>query len=88
MQKDQLEKEIKELIIKSLDLEDVTIDDINSSEPLFIEGLGLDSIDALELGIALKKKYQINLQKNGEDNKKHFYSVNSLVDFISNNIAH
>ena len=53
-----LENEIKTLIIESLELEDVTVDDIKDEEPLFISGLGLDSIDALELGMALKKKYQ------------------------------
>ena len=55
-----LEKEIKTLIIESLELEDITIDDIKDEEPLFISGLGLDSIDALELGMALKKKYHID----------------------------
>lgn len=50
-----LEKEIKTLIIESLELEDITADDIKDDEPLFISGLGLDSIDALELGMALKK---------------------------------
>ena len=43
--------------------------------PLFVEGLGLDSIDALELGIALRRKYNISLDKNSEENKKYFYSV-------------
>ena len=52
-----LENEIKTLIIESLELEDITIDDIKDEEPLFVSGLGLDSIDALELGMALKKKY-------------------------------
>ena len=48
-----LENEIKTLIIESLELEDITVDDIKDDEPLFISGLGLDSIDALELGMAL-----------------------------------
>lgn len=87
MDKKKLEQEIKELIIEALDLEDITPAQIKSNEPLFIEGLGLDSIDALELGMALKKKYKINLQKEGEDNKKHFYSVDSLVTFISQNLS-
>ncbi len=52
----ELETKIKHLIIDALNLEDVTVDDIDSSEALFVDGLGLDSIDALELGIALQKE--------------------------------
>lgn len=79
-----LEKEIKTLIIKSLELEDVTEEDIKDEEPLFVSGFGLDSIDALELGMALKKKYHIDLSENKEENKKHFYSVKTIADFIRN----
>ena len=79
---DTLKLELKELIISSLDLEDVTATDIEDDAPLFVEGLGLDSIDALELGIAIKKKYQVKLDANSEDNKKHFRSVSSLAAFI------
>ena len=53
----ELELEIKQLIIDTLMLEDIKPEDIDSAEPLFVEGLGLDSIDALELGVALQKKY-------------------------------
>ena len=81
-----LENEIKTLIIESLELEDVTVDDIQDEEPLFISGLGLDSIDALELGMALKKKYHVDLGDNKEENKKHFYSVKTIADFIRNNM--
>ena len=56
---DDLKKEIKEVIISSLQLEDIKPENIVDSEPLFGEGLGLDSIDALELGVALKKKFGI-----------------------------
>lgn len=77
-----IENEIKMVIIESLDLEDMSIDDIDSEAPLFGEGLGLDSIDALELGLALKKKFDIKLDSNSEESKKHFYSVNTLADFI------
>ena len=77
-----LEKDIKTLIIESLELEDITADDIKDDEPLFISGLGLDSIDALELGMALKKKYHIDLSENKEDNQKHFYSVKTIADYI------
>lgn len=81
-----LENEIKTLIIESLELEDVTVDDIKDEEPLFISGLGLDSIDALELGMALKKKYHVDLGDNKEENKEHFYSVKTIADFIRNNM--
>ena len=79
---DLLEKEIKELIIQCLNLEDVGIEDIDEREPLFIEGLGLDSIDALELGMALQKKYGIKIETQNEDMKKHFYSVKTIAEFI------
>ena len=81
-----LENEIKTLIISSLELEDITTDDIKDDEPLFGSGLGLDSIDALELGMALKKKYHIDLGDDKEENKKHFYSAKTIADFVKNNI--
>jgi acyl carrier protein len=74
--------ELKQLIIDSLDLEDVTPDDIDADAPLFGEGLGLDSIDALELGLAIHKKFHIKLDANSEDTKKHFRSVASLAAFV------
>lgn len=77
-----LENEIKTLIIESLELEDITADDIKVDEPLFVSGLGLDSIDALELGMALKKKYHVDLSENKEENKKYFYSVKTIADYI------
>ena len=80
---EQLKQELKELIISSLDLEDVTVADIADDEPLFVDGLGLDSIDALELGVAIKKQYQVKLDANSEDSKKHFASINSLAAFVA-----
>jgi acyl carrier protein len=82
-----LEQEIKSLIISSLGLEDVSIEDISSEAPLFGEGLGLDSIDALELGIALSKKYGITLDPNAEDIRENFSSVKSLAEYVANNEA-
>ncbi|WP_317930856.1 phosphopantetheine-binding protein [Halioxenophilus sp. WMMB6] len=81
----ELEMELKELIIDCLDLEDITPEDIVSDEPLFVDGLGLDSIDALELGLNIQKKYNVKLDANSEDTKKHFASVKSLVAFIQAN---
>ena len=75
-------EEIKQLIIDSLDLEDITPADIDENAPLFVEGLGLDSIDALELGMELKKKYNLKMGADNDENKKHFYSVKTLADFI------
>lgn len=80
-----LENDIKELIINVLELEDIKASDINDNDALFAEGLGLDSIDALELGMALKKKYNLTLSSDKKDNAKHFYSVQTLADFIRSN---
>lgn len=80
---DNLKKEIKEVIISSLQLEDISPENIIDSEPLFGEGLGLDSIDALELGVALKKKFGIKFSSESEENKKHFASVDALANYIA-----
>jgi acyl carrier protein len=80
----ELEQEIKQLIIDSLDLEDINTCDIDSQETLFVEGLGLDSIDALELGLALQKKYAIQFSSDSEETRKHFASVASLAALIRN----
>ncbi len=77
-----LHEEIKELIIDALELEDISVEDIETEAPLFVDGLGLDSIDALELGLAIKKKYQVKLDANSEDTKRHFASVKALAEFI------
>jgi acyl carrier protein len=82
-----LKLDIKRLIIEALDLEDFTPDDINDDAQLFGDGgLGLDSIDALELGIALRKKYQFQLEANDEGNRQHFRSVSSLAQFAWSNM--
>ena len=78
----ELIKEIKCLIIETLYLEDITPDEIEDNAPLFVEGLELDSIDALEIGVALQKKYQIKLNPKGEDLKEHFYSVQTIANYI------
>jgi acyl carrier protein len=78
-----LKKEIKEVIIASLQLEDITPENIVDSEPLFGDGLGLDSIDALELGVALKKKFGVKFTAESEESKKHFASVDALAEYIT-----
>jgi len=84
---ENLKKEVKEMIIESLFLEDVEVDDIDSDAPLFGEGLGLDSIDALELGLALKNRFGLVLSTESEETRQHFYSVTTLAEFISQNKA-
>ncbi len=79
---EDLKQQIKELIISSLELEDTKPEDIKDDAPLFGTGLGLDSIDALELGVALKKKFDVKLSAESEDSKEHFASVNALAEFI------
>lgn len=80
----ELEQSIKELIIDALQLEDVLPDDIETDAPLFGEGLGLDSIDALELGVALKKRFGVTLASNDPAIKDHFRSVASLAKLLRN----
>lgn len=83
MSNEQLVLEVKKLIIDTLELEDIETSDIDNSEPLFIEGLGLDSIDALELGVALQKKYGIKLSADTEDTQQHFSSINALTALVA-----
>jgi acyl carrier protein len=78
-----LEQEIKELIIEVLELEDIGPDDIDGAAPLFGDGLGLDSIDALELGVALQKRYGITLSANSEETRRHFASVQALAALVA-----
>ncbi len=77
-----LTQELKELIIECLDLEDVNPADIGDEEPLFVEGLGLDSIDALELGMHIQKTYNVKLDANDQATKQHFASVAALKRFL------
>ncbi len=78
-----LSEEVKQLIIDTLDLEDIEPSDIDYEEALFVDGLGLDSIDALELGVAIKKAFDVKIDNNSDDSKKHFYSVKTLCEFIA-----
>jgi len=80
-----LEQEVKTLIIDVLQLEDITPSDIDSEAPLFVEGLGLDSIDALEIGVALQKRYGITLSAESQETRRHFASVRALAAMIETN---
>ncbi|MGJ3433330.1 phosphopantetheine-binding protein [Serratia sp. Je.1.23.a] len=78
-----LSTEIKQLIIDTLNLEGMTPEEIDAEAPLFGDGLGLDSIDALELGLALKNRYSVVLSAESQDMRQHFYSVETLAKFVS-----
>ncbi|MGF1748697.1 phosphopantetheine-binding protein [Vibrio cionasavignyae] len=78
-----LQNQIKQLIIDALNLEDITVDDIETDAPLFGEGLGLDSIDALELGLAIKKTFNIVIDADDTNTREHFASVANLANYIS-----
>lgn len=82
-----MENELKQLIITSLDLEDLSIEDIDNDDTLFNEGLGLDSIDALELGLAIRKKYDVRIDAEKDDVVKIFASVSTLAKFIKSEQA-
>tara|TARA_R110002072_G_scaffold302958_1_gene490378 strand:- start:16359 stop:16637 length:279 start_codon:yes stop_codon:yes gene_type:complete len=81
----ELELEIKKLIIDALELEDITPEDIVADEPLFEDGLGLDSIDALELGMALQQTFGVRIDAEDEGTREHFRSVRNLASFVSAN---
>ena len=78
---DELILKLKKEVIEQLNLEDITPDDINPDSPLFGEGLGLDSIDALELIVLLEKNYGIKIE-DPKDGKKILYSIRSMAEYI------
>ncbi|WP_199096248.1 phosphopantetheine-binding protein [Dyella sp. ASV21] len=77
-----LQLDIAQLIIDTLSLEDLAASDIDPSMPLFGDGLGLDSIDALELALALQKRYEIQIASDSRDARQHFATVASLAAFV------
>lgn len=84
MQED-LTHEIKVFIIEALNMEDVTPEDIEDDEPLFGEGLGLDSIDSLELGVGLQKRYGLKISAENEETRRIFASARALADYVAAN---
>ncbi|EHK90689.1 phosphopantetheine-binding protein [Aggregatibacter actinomycetemcomitans] len=79
----ELEQQLKQLIIDSLALEDISIEDIDNDTALFgDDGLGLDSVDALELGLAVQKTFGLQLDSEQTQLRDHFESVSTLVQFI------
>lgn len=82
-----LEQEIKQLIVETLRLEGVTVDGIDGDAPLFVDGLGLDSIDALELAMAIRKKYGVKASSDDAENKQIFASVRTLAAHVSRHLS-
>ncbi len=78
-----LEQEIAALVIESLNLEDIKVEDIDPNAALFVDGLGLDSIDALELGLALQKRYGVTMSADTQETRQHFSSVRALAAFVN-----
>lgn len=81
----ELLEELKELLIDGLHLEDIEPGDIALDEPLFGEGLGLDSIDALEIAVLLDRKYGVRITSGDDKNPEIFASIKALVEFIAKN---
>ena len=78
-----LELELKQVIVESLRLEDVSPEDIDSEQPLFVEGLGLDSIDALELAIDIDQHFGVRIKADDENPRAIFANVRSLAGYIA-----
>ncbi len=83
MTDETLAEGIKKLIVEALALEDIAPEEIETEAPLFVEGLGLDSIDALELAMALEEKYGVTVGDDPDENQKIFFSVQSLAEFVT-----
>lgn len=83
--KTDLEMEVAQLIIESLNLEDITAEEIEPEEALFREGLGLDSIDALELSMAVSQKYGFKIESDNKENAEIFSSLRALSKHIEQN---
>ncbi len=81
----ELVTELKVLLIEGLHLDDVTTEEIIPDEPLFGEGLGLDSIDALEIAVLLDRKYGVKITSEDDRNQEIFATLNSLAKFVAEN---
>ncbi|AJK45808.1 phosphopantetheine-binding protein [Burkholderia plantarii] len=85
---DTLKLQIKRLLIDLLDLQDMTVDDIGDDVPLFTtDGIGLDSVDALEVGIMLRKQFNLTIAANDASTREHFRSINTLAALIASQQA-
>jgi len=79
---ENLKKDLKEMLVRDLKLQDINPEDIGDDDPLFEQGLGLDSLDAVELVVLINKHYGLQI-KDMEEGRVAFASVNALADFIS-----
>jgi acyl carrier protein len=82
-----LERDIATLIIETLALDHLKVDDITVDQPLFGQGLGLDSVDALELALALQTRYGLKIASDSRDARRHFETVLSLAHYVEANRA-
>ncbi|HAK60381.1 MAG TPA: acyl carrier protein [Nitrospiraceae bacterium] len=80
----QVKKDLKEMLVSGLSLDDVTPDEIKDDEPLFGEGLGLDSLDAVEIVVLLQRNFNIEV-KDMDQGREIFQSVNTLADYVIKN---
>ena len=85
MKREELEDEIRQTVLSSVEVDGLTAADLPADVPLFGEGVGLDSIDALEIGAALRKRYQVKFKANSDENREHFRTISSLASFIAAN---
>ena len=84
MKRAELEEEIRQVVLSSVEVDGLSAADLPADAPLFGDGgVGLDSIDALEIGAALRRKFQVKFKANAEENKTHFRSISSLAEFIA-----
>jgi acyl carrier protein len=79
----EIENELKSMIVQTLMLKDIQPQDIDVDKPLFADGLGLDSIDALELAVEISRRYKVQIKSDDERNREIFRSVRALAAFIA-----
>ena len=87
MKRSELEEQIRQVILSSVEVDGLTAADLPADAPLFGEGVGLDSIDALEIGAALRRKFQVKFKANSDENRHHFRSIATLANFIAENLG-
>ena len=87
MKRAELEEQIRQAVLSSVEVDGLTAADLPADAPLFGEGVGLDSIDALEIGAALRRKVQVKFKANSDENRRHFRTIASLADFIAENLG-
>lgn len=81
----ELEAELKKLIVEVLALEHVKPEDIGSGDPLFVEGLGLDSLDALEISMELEERYGVQFDEDPDKNQAIFENIGTIAAFVAAN---